>query len=358
MTRAGAVAVVAGWAWLVVGPAAPVFAEPTRLVTAPTGWRADPEQASALAQRFAATGHLGGLPSVTAAEAYVAPEPSVALFATRATATLSDQPAQAARAARAALDELHASAARTSLTGGAAQEHAWKERVEPDARQVTATLTWNDITSHTVETARVVVASDGKRIVAVTGECLSGDAADPALVAACQAALATLDPGVAAASRVALAPAPDAALAVPGEPQARTGGSLTSPDPAHEAARLDDGSKFTLPPMTIPLDRPAADRRPLYVGAGVILLALGLWWNRRQRDRFEEEERGERPGPRRTRTPRNTDDDAGDLRAAAHGETPDSQDTPAQQPAKQAEPGTDAKQAEPDTDAKQDRPDP
>lgn len=357
MTRAGAMAVLAGWAWLVVGPAAPVFADPTRLVTEPAGWRADPEQASALAQRFAATGHLGGLPSVTAAEAYVAPGPGVVLFATRATAALSDQPTQAARAARAALDELRASAARTSLTGGAAQEHAWKERVEPDAKQVTATLTWNDATSRTVETARVVVASDGKRIVAVTGECISGDAADPALVAACQAALATLDPGVAAASRVALALAPDVAVAVPGEPPPSTGGSPTSPDPTHEPARLDDGSKFTLPPMTIPVNRPAADRRPFYVGAGVILLALGLWWNRRQRDRFEEEEPGERPRPRPRPRPRNPDDDAGDLHAAARGERPDSQDAPAQQ-AKQAEPGTDAKQAEPNTDAKQDRPDP
>jgi len=346
MTRAGAVAVLAGWAWLVVGPAAPVFADPTRLVTEPAGWRADPEQASALAQRFAATGHLGGLPSVTAAEAYVAPRPGVALFATRATATLSDEPTQAARAARVALDELRASAVRTSLSGGTAQDSAWKERVDPDARQVTATLTWNDITSHTLETARVVVASDGKRIVAVTGECLSGDAADPALVAACQAALATLDPGVAAASRVALALAPDVALAVPGEPPPSTGGTPSSPDPRNEPARLDDGSKFTLPPMTIPVDRPATDRRPVYVGAGVVLLALGLWWNRRQRARFEEEDRGDRPRPRRR--PRNTDDDADDLRAAARGETPDSQDTPAQE----------AKQAEPNTDAKQDRPDP
>jgi len=317
-----------------MGRAKPGLAEPTRLVIEPAGWRADPEQASALAQRFAAAGHFGGLPSVTtAAEAYLADRPGVALYVTRATATLPDRvqvQAHAARATRAALDELRASSRRTSLTGGSAQERAWNERVEASARQVTATLSWNDPAGHAAELARVVVASDGTRIVAVTGECLASEGADPARVAACQASLATLDPGVAAASRIAITaeattPAPEATA-----PTIREAPSLP-PSPAgepREPARLDDGSKFVLPPTVIPLDRPDADRRPVFVGAGIIVLALMFWWNRRRRDRFEREDRGD-PPMRRSRDSRDSDDDADDLHAAARGEapgTPDRQD--------------------------------
>src|SRR5689334_455674 len=84
--RGGVGLALRGGAVLAALGAGPALAEPTRLVTPPAGWRADPEQASALAQRFAATSHLGGLPAVTAAEAYVADRPGAALFATRATA--------------------------------------------------------------------------------------------------------------------------------------------------------------------------------------------------------------------------------------------------------------------------------
>ena len=338
-------AVLARWVALIalallvaMGRAKPGLAEPTRLVIEPAGWRADPEQASALAQRFAAAGHFGGLPSVTtAAEAYLADRPGVALFVTRATAALPEQvqgqvqgQARAARATRAALDELRASSRRTSLTGGSAQERAWNERVEADAKQVTATLSWSDPASHAVERARVVVASDGARIVAVTGECLAVEAADPEHLAACQASLATLDPGVAAASRIAITaeattPAPEATAPAIQEAPALPPSPAGAP---REPARLDDGSKFVLPPTVIPLDRPDADRRPIFVGAGIIVLALMFWWNRRRRDRFEREDRGD-PSRRRSRDSRDSDDDADDLHAAARGEapgTPDRQD--------------------------------
>jgi hypothetical protein len=334
--RAGIAAVA------IVALALPAHADPTRLVTEPAGWRRDPEQATALAQRFAAAGHLGARASVIAAEAYVADKPGVALFVTRATATLpagSGAAARAARAARAALDELRASSARATLTGGAAQERGWQERVEADARQVTATLSWADARSHAVEAARVVVARDGTRIVAVTGECIASDAADAALIAACQVALATLDPGVAASSRVALTLAAEVAGDAPegegerdGRDEIAAAAAAGRPDPssppAREPARLGDGSKFTvapLPPMTIPLARPEPDRRPMLVGAGVIVLALVFWWNRRQRDRFEDEERGPRVPRRRVRP---ADEDADDLHAAARGEDPEANDPP------------------------------
>jgi hypothetical protein len=365
---------------------APAFADPTHLVTPPAGWRSDPEQATALAQRFAATSHFGGLSVVTAAEAYVADSPGIALFATRATATLappaapasspapaarsgdaapvspaassgdaapSSSPApssgttpasraQLARLARTALDELRATSTRAALTGGSADEHGWHEQVDPERRQVTATLAWTDTASHTVETARVVVASDGRRIVAVTGECLAGEAADRA-VSACRAALAMLDPGVPAASRVALelaaatagdaaAMAGDAAATTDNVPRARSA-SMSSPP---GSARFDDGTRVILPPTTIQLDPRPADRRPVYVGAGVVVLAVMLWWSRRRRDRFEREERHAGPahsprGPAGERdedtrggangsADGSADDDGDDLHAAARGD--------------------------------------
>jgi hypothetical protein len=323
---------LAGLTGLAALDIAPALADPTQLVVAPAGWRSDPEQATALAQRFAATSHFGGLPAVTAAEAYVAGEPGAALFVTRATATLPERPApdeQAARVTRAALDELRASSRRASLTGGAADERAWQERVEADPRQVTATLAWTDTTSHTVEAARVVVASDGKRIVAVTGECLAGDAADRGL-AACRAALATLDPGVAPASRVVLALTPASDTAPVAGAAAATAAATQAPP--RESARLDDGSKVMLPPTTIPLDPPPTDRRPVYLGAGIIVLAAMFWWNRRRRDKFEREDRGHRGRPPASR---NADADADDLHAAARGDGPDTAQRPDEQDASQ-----------------------
>ena len=165
---------------IIAGRAAPAHAAPSSLVTAPPGWRADPEQAAELDRRLAKVAHFDGLAAQTAAEAYVAGAPGVVLFASRATAALPD-PAVAPRAARAALDELRAITQRTALTGGAASEHTWQERVDDTARTVSATLRSSDPASHTVETARIVVVSDGRRIAAVTGECLASEAADRAL---------------------------------------------------------------------------------------------------------------------------------------------------------------------------------
>jgi hypothetical protein len=313
MTFLGAavlVAMLAGAAW----------AAPGSLVTAPAGWRADPEQATSLAQRFAATTQFGGVltATATAAEAYVADRPGVALFATRATAALSD-PAQAAIAARFALDDLRATSQRAALADGAAAKPWLQENTDAQDHAVSATLRWTDRLSHALAGARVVVASDGARIVAVTGECFASDTADPVRVEACRAALASLDTGIPAQNRIALAPAAPAQTRATSElqPQMRA-----APSPAdREAPRLDDGSRMPLPPITIPQEPRGDDRRMFYLGAGVLLLAVLFWWNRKQRDRFDREDRDE-PTPRR----RATDDDADDLHAAARGDGSDRPD--------------------------------
>lgn len=269
-------------------------ADPTRMIAPPAGWHSDAEQASALSRG-----------TTSAAEAYVPDQPGVALFVTRATV-----PGQAiGGVARAALDELRASSRRAALSGARPEETGWHERVEDGGKQVTAELTWRDAASKTGETARIVVASDGARVVAVTGECLAGDAADPKAKAACQAALGTLDPGVPAATRVAIElPAEGAAAS---EPPASP-----SMSPLPGSHGLADGP-IVLPPQRIALDPPATDRRPVVLGAGLILLAAVFWWNRKRREQIE---RADARRDRKERTRREVDADADDLHAAARGD--------------------------------------
>jgi hypothetical protein len=107
--------------------------------------------------------------------------------------------------------------------------------------------------------------------------------------------------------------------------------------PPRELSGMDDRERVKLPPMTVPLDPPPRDRRPFYVGLGLVVMATAFWWNRRQRDRFEREDDRAREGraprprsrPHRAAVRQDTDEDADDLRAAARGETPDPPDRPA-----------------------------
>jgi hypothetical protein len=85
-------------------------------------------------------------------------------------------------------------------------------------------------------------------------------------------------------------------------------------------ARIDDGSRIKLPPMVVSQDRPPVDRRPIYLGMGLVVLAAVFWWNRRRRDRFEREDHGTPPA--RPERSRDADADADDLHAAARGDGP------------------------------------
>ena len=137
---------------------------------------------------------------------------------------------------------------------------------------------WRDAGAHTSTTARMIIAGDADNLVAVTGECLAADDAAAPDLQACKSALATLSPGIATDKRVTLTLAPTGS-----RPPAKE--SPTGP------STMRDGSHSPLPPMpvpTVPAEKPV-DRRPVYVGLGIVVLAAAFWWNQRRRAKFEKD---------------------------------------------------------------------
>ncbi|HUJ58939.1 MAG TPA: hypothetical protein VLX92_10615 [Kofleriaceae bacterium] len=244
-------------------------AEP--LLTGPAGWKgqADPELVTATGgmPHFAA-----GVHGVVEAERYDAPAPGVVLYATRVTANSSERDA----GARAELDALHAT------RQGAIEQEPWREHVDPAHHTVEATIAWRDPSTHVRGRSRIVVAASADRIAAVTGECMAGDDAAPAAIDACAAALATLDPGIAADQRVAFAPAVAGSVLAPPPPAS----------PPVPQSSMSDASKTPMPPIVVPHDDTSAptDERTMIVGAAIVLVAAAFYWNRKRRDRIEAEQ--------------------------------------------------------------------
>lgn len=56
-----------------------------------------------------------------------------------------------------------------------------------------------------------------------------------------------------------------------------------SPDVTHQVPTLSEGHHIALPPIVIPVARPARDLRPVWVGAGLVVIAAVFWWNQRRR---------------------------------------------------------------------------
>ncbi len=275
-------------------------ATPGAMITAPKGWTPDPERAAGLAQKEQALKHFGGAKVIVAAEAYVPSTPGVALFVTRVTSEtlLGPQPA----AARIAVDDFFASAPKP---------YAQLDSYDSQLRQFVVHTEVADLTVHTQTVSRMVIVFDATRVVTVRGDCLSADAATGGDVNACTQALWTLDAGIPLAQRMEVTVA--AAAAVP-EPEP----TRTLPQPAS----ITDGQNVHLSPMTIAQAKPDADRRPIYVGAGIVVLAAVFWWNRRQRERFDREDANGGSRRDRVRERSRSDDDADDLAAAARGDEP------------------------------------
>ena len=253
-------------------------------IKAPAGWTLDQAQSAELGHRLDDVGHFGyapgAVPMMANANVFVAPAPGIVLSVELVVASnVKERDA----AARAAVDELHQTSQRAALAGSGISEDGWQEKADPAAKQVEATLAWRDGSAKTRSDARVIVVADDGHVVSVTGECFASDDADPKLVADCKAALATLDPGIEAAKRVALGLAPAGTRPSAPEPAAGSAGAGSGAAPS-----MTSGPRAPLPPMTLPAqDVRTVDRRPVYVGIGLVVLAAVFWWNRRRRARLE-----------------------------------------------------------------------
>ncbi len=218
------------------------------------------------------------------------------------------------------------------------------QRWVPAAKVLEGSIRWTSKDGALRIAARTVVAASGARIDSVTGECMLGADAPDGLDQACTAALDRLAVDLPAALRIPLAVqagAPGTTSDRASELEILPDADLIQPPPPAGAtdttgARLTSGPGGVL--MTMAPAPRAMDRRPVYFGLGVVVLAGVFWWNRQRRDRFEADgpaggERG--AGPRVRTAPRPgpparpaRDEDADDLAAAARGPAPQAPEDP------------------------------
>lgn len=271
-------------------------------VKPPLGWGIDHEMADAVATRAKGVLHFGDQTAIAIARVFRAPGHPVTLYVTRVEANVT---VGRDIAATAELDEVRGAMRRAGV-----KPDSESQRADVVTKQLEAAVAWRDVSLGVATSSRIVIAGDAQRLVAVLGECVSpiDDNEMKTLVATCNLALATLDTDLAPESRVALALV-DVTKGVDPQAAVVAGSGRSNP---FEAPRLDaSGPRAAISPMTVPADR-ETDRRPVFIGGGIVLLALLFWWNRKRRERFEREDA----------TAMKADADADDLHAAAE-ETPD-----------------------------------
>jgi hypothetical protein len=245
-------------------------------LTKPEGWTAsDSKELAAGASEATHFGVHGGPGSKVSAMQIAPPGDSgVMLFATRIEMTVPNDPA----AVRAEIDAFHGAAKRAQLAGTTIVEQGWTEHVDDATKQVDAALEYHDTTNKLTVTSRIVIAAEADTLVAVTGECMARDDAAQKQATLCKLALASLDPDPAPKAKHR-----DIALAPAGTPAPED--HSENPGPS-----MSDGSHIPIPPLIIhPDTQPDIDRRPVYIGAGIVLLAGVFWWNMK-RKRAEDDE--------------------------------------------------------------------
>jgi hypothetical protein len=254
------------------------------LVTPPAGWIAS--DSPALAKAAGELAHFGAHAPATigAAEVRPATDLGVTLFATRVALKLANDPA----ALRAEVDTFHGAAQRAQLTGSTVVEQGWQEKTDDAAKQVEATLAFHDTTNKIASTSRLVIVATADHLIAVSGECLARDDAQAEALAACKAALATVDPGLGTGLGTGTDARQPVALAPSGTP------APERDEPVHNGPTISEGPRQPLPPMVIHPDvQPDVDRRPVFIGLGIVLLAAVFWWNMKRRARLEDEDQDE-----------------------------------------------------------------
>ncbi len=242
-------------------------------VKAPSTWREDSEQANAVAAKTNALSHFGGAPAAATAQVFLPPDGPGALYVTAVAGKVKNNRDAAARVA---VDGFLGAPKRSQLTSGKVSIAQSGSRIDAATKQIEATLDWSDDDTKIITHARLVIAGDDTNMIAVTGECVVTQATAPAARDACVTALASLDPGIPLEERVALGLAPEGSEPPPPALGSGTGTSMS------------DGSRTPMPPIVLPQQpRRVVDRRPVYVGAGIVVLAGLFWWNRRRREQLE-----------------------------------------------------------------------
>lgn len=278
----------------------------TVTVAPPPGWNLDAGRTAGQAKSLRRQSHLGG-EARAAAAFYVSSPPGAVLIVSELVA--EPAPSDVVGAARA---ELAAVRGVVEAVGGTLG--AWRfqggDPSLPEAR-----LEWTDASLGTTSITRALVFRTADLLTVVTGECVvAGDAA--AMRAPCEAALAALAP-VAALQRLEVGmgtddPAKVAATptaAAEGEPAPAPGTGSSGPP----APTMREGGPAL--PATIMVKPPAAQRdmRPVWLLAGLAVLAGVFLWNRRQRQQLEAaEERERRRGEGRRERQRDQADDKAD----------------------------------------------
>lgn len=281
-------------------PAAPPAADPPPVarMTQPAGWILDPPGGTRVAAGLGADGLFAGAPIGVDAQVWTAPSHHAVLVTTQVS---TDQlPADPDAAASATLHEIRAGA---DAVDGAAIDR-WMVVVDPAGKLHEATLTWRDPSIGTTTIVRALVFRTGGALARIAGECVIGPdgAADRA---ACEQALATIAPNATALEPLKVTAAAPAAAAAPTEPMPAVGSGATLGSGAPPSLR--EGGDV---PATVMVRPPTkqADRRPLYLVAGIAVLAMVFLWNRRERQRREAAERAEEARRNRRRGRAGADD--------------------------------------------------
>lgn len=268
------------------------------VVTAPAAWHLDREKSATMNLTSQDAHHFGRAPSIDVTEAYFPAEPGVALIVTRSTTTALPEGRDAAIAA--AIGDLEGWVTRNAPIAN----HTGGRSVVDDGKVLEVTTGGRDVAAGTSQMSRMIVVADATKVVTVTGSCLGADTTAPAAIAACVAALATLETGVPAADRATLAFAPAAPVA-----------AVTPEATPTQLPSMSDGTKYKMAPIAIPQDD-SSDHRIVYFGIGLVVFAIIFYWNRKHRERFDADKGGDPKAPRKTRA-RERDGDADALHAAA-----------------------------------------
>lgn len=240
-------------------------------VKAPPEWREDKGAGTQLAASAHAELEAKGVKAAATAQVFVAPDNSVLYVTLVARKMTADRDLHA----RELVDSFLRAPQRAQLTSAKVSVTSSSSKLDAAAKQIDAAVQWQNEEAGFEMRSRLVVVADAEHLITISGECLLKQDGAAGLRAPCDAALASLDPELPAASRIALSLAPEGTEAPAGE---RVGSGAT--------LEGVDGPRAPVPPISLPAEPVrTVDRRPVYVGLGLVVLAGLFWWNGRRRDR-------------------------------------------------------------------------